>query len=140
VILTDAGPLIALINRNDTHHGVCTSVTRQMPATQLLTTWPCFTEAMHILGNSGGHRFQRALWIMRATNSLVIHDLSADEVGRMEILMEKYRDTPMDLGDASLIAVAETRSARKIFTLDDDFRVYRLANGAALEMIPSPRT
>ena len=43
----------------------------------------------------------------------------------MKALMEKYRDTPMDLGDASLVALAEDRGIRRIFTLDDDFLVYR---------------
>lgn len=39
----------------------------------------------------------------------------------MRSLMEKYRDTPMDLADASLVALAETRGLKRIFTLDSDF-------------------
>jgi predicted nucleic acid-binding protein len=53
----------------------------------------------------------------------------------MAALMEKYRDTPMDLADASLVVVAESHSARRVFTLDRDFYVYRLADGTALEVI-----
>lgn len=54
----------------------------------------------------------------------------------MAALMEKYRDTPMDLADASLVAVAESRSLRRIFTLDSDSHVYRLADGSTLDVIP----
>jgi hypothetical protein len=54
----------------------------------------------------------------------------------MAVLMEKYRDTPMDLADASLIAVAESRSLRQVFAIDGDFYVYRLADGSALEVVP----
>ena len=50
--------------------------------------------------------------------------------------MLKYQDTPMDLADASLVAFAETHSIRKIFTLDGDFRLYRLANGSVLDLMP----
>lgn len=50
--------------------------------------------------------------------------------------MEKYNDSPMDFGDASLVAVAETRGLRQVFTLDKHFWGYRLADGSTLEPIP----
>jgi hypothetical protein len=50
--------------------------------------------------------------------------------------MEKYQDIPMDLADASLIAVAETLSTKQVFSVDSDFYLYRLADGAALKVIP----
>ena len=51
-------------------------------------------------------------------------------------LMEEYRDTPMDLADASVVAAAESRSLRRVFTVDSDFYVYRLKDGTALEVLP----
>lgn len=54
----------------------------------------------------------------------------------MPELMEKYQDTPMDLADSSLVAIAESHSLSRVFTLDSDFRIYRLANGSVLEVIP----
>lgn len=71
-----------------------------------------------------------------SSDALIFHDLSALEIARMQLLMQKYRDTPMDLADASLVALAETLGATRIFTLDSDFFVYRLENGAALEIRP----
>jgi len=50
--------------------------------------------------------------------------------------MEKYSDTPMDLGDASLVVAAEAHGLTKVFTLDSDFRVYRLSNGSAFDIEP----
>ncbi len=41
----------------------------------------------------------------------------------------------MDLADASLIAAAEALSLKRIFTIDSDFYVYRLADGSSLEVI-----
>jgi len=42
----------------------------------------------------------------------------------------------MDLADASLVAVAERLGIKRLFTLDSDFYIYRLADGSALECIP----
>ena len=60
--LTDTGPVVALINRNDPNHALCTSATKQQPAGPLVTTWPCFTEAMYLLFRAGGYAAQDALW------------------------------------------------------------------------------
>jgi hypothetical protein len=54
----------------------------------------------------------------------------------MVALMDKYKDRPMDLADASLVAAAERLGARRIFTLDSDFHIYRLADSSALECVP----
>ena len=65
-----------------------------------------------------------------------MHDLTEDEIARMAALMDKYKDRPMDLADASLVAAAERLGMQRIFTLDSDFYIYRLADGSALECIP----
>jgi predicted nucleic acid-binding protein len=54
----------------------------------------------------------------------------------MAALMAQYQDTPMDLADASLVVVAESRAMRRVFTTDSDFYVYRLADGSSLEVTP----
>ena len=47
--------------------------------------------------------------------------------------MAQYADAPMDLADASLVAVAETQNLNTIFTIDrKDFDVYRLKRGHRL--------
>ena len=44
----------------------------------------------------------------------------------------------MDLADASLVALAETRGDGRVFSIDSDFYVCRLADGTALEVVPGP--
>jgi uncharacterized protein len=91
---------------------------------------------MYLLGAVGGYRYQAALWQLRAAGRLMFHDLTVAEADRMAVLMENYRDTPMDLADASLVVVAESRALRRVFTTDSDFHVYRLADRSALEVVP----
>jgi predicted nucleic acid-binding protein len=136
VILTDTGPLVALVNRNDPNHAKCVTAAKQLPSGPLVTTWPCFTEAMYLVFRAGGYPEQAALWGLRTTRRLVLHDLSVAETDRMAQLMEKYRDQPMDMADASLVAAAEQLGVRLLFALDSDFYVYRLADGSAFTLVP----
>ena len=133
--LTDTGPLVALLDEDDDLHLSCVLASKRLPMEPMLTTWPCFTEAMYLLGDVGGHRYQSRLWTLRASGSLILHGLTLVETDRMQALMMKYEDTPMDLADASLVVTAESRSLTRIFTVDSDFYVYRLADGSALEVI-----
>lgn len=133
--LTDTGPLVALLNRNDPNHAACVAATKGLPAGPMVTTWPCFTEAMYLLFRAGGPPAQEELWQWRRAGRLVLIDLSPVEIERMAELMGKYRDRPMDLADASLVAAAEHLGLRRLFTIDSDFRIYQLADGSVLELV-----
>ena len=135
MILTDAGPLVALLDARDSHHAEGVDTLNRLSLELLLTTLPCFTEAMHILGREGGYAYQAGLWNLRVTGQLTLHIPTPAEIDRMAEVMEQYQDTPMDLADASLIATAEILSLRRVFSFDSDFYVYRLADGSALEVI-----
>lgn len=101
-----------------------------------MTTWPCFTEAVHLLGREGGFPFQEKLWQMHFQGKLTFCELSQKDPLRCLELMEKYQDLPMDFADTSLIVVAENLSLRKVFTIDNQFHIFRLANGDSLEIVP----
>lgn len=134
-VLADTGPIVAFLDRDDVHHSECVSVLERMPPSPLVTTWVCFTEAMYLLGSVGGHAYQAALWDPYGAGRLELHTPTIAETARMAALMRQYSDTPMDLADALLIAVAESQSLRRVFTLDGDFYIYRLADGSALEIV-----
>jgi predicted nucleic acid-binding protein len=90
-----------------------------------------------LLGDAGGWTAQRALWQMVERKALQLVDLAPDEVQRARVLMEKYQDVPMDLADATLVATAEARRVRRIFTLDSDFQIYRLRGRISFELVPN---
>lgn len=80
--LTDTGPLVALIDRKDPNHIACMQASRRLPPGTLVTTWPCLTEAMYLLGKVGGHQYQGKLWELRTAGRLVLHELSSAETDR----------------------------------------------------------
>ena len=133
--LCDASPLIALINKGDGNHQRCVDILPSLSGS-LVTTCACFTEAMYLLGRYGGWPAQQELWGYLADEILVIHHHNADELTSMEALMARYRDVPMDLADASLVATAEALALRQIFTLDRDFYIYRLLGNQTFEVVP----
>ncbi len=133
--LTDAGPLIALIDAGEPAHDRCRSAFDDLHL-PLLTTWPAFTEAMYLLGRAAGWPAQDALWRMVQRRALVLAELSDELALRAAELMRRYNDHPMDLADATLIAVAEAHDLRSIFTLDSHFTTYRLHGRRHLHVIP----
>ncbi|HEY2410664.1 MAG TPA: hypothetical protein VGI40_00395 [Pirellulaceae bacterium] len=62
-------------------------------------------------------------------------DLTIDEADFSGTLMERYRDLPMDLADATLVAVADNRGWRKVLTLDSHFFAYRCRDGSSLDIV-----
>lgn len=140
-VLVDAGPLIALIVRDDANHSRAVATLRTLEKAPLLTLWPCFTEAMYLLGREGGYPAQAQLLGLLKADAIRLWNPSMEQAPPLETriaeLMETYRDVPCDFADATIVAVAEIENIRRIFTFDNHFYVYRLAEGKTLEVIPS---
>ena len=102
----------------------------------LVTTWPAFTEAISLLGDRVGWSAQELLWRLVLRRDLILRDLDEACVGRSRELMKKYRDVPMDLADATLVALAEKLSVSRVLTLDRDFRIYRIKGRKTFEILP----
>jgi uncharacterized protein len=134
--LCDTGPLVALIDADDSGHRACVAALARLPAEPLVTTWPCFTEAMHMLRRAGGERAQEALWEYLADGLLILHQPADSEWTRIRALMKQFHDAPMDLADASLVAAAEALRLGRVFTLDRHFYAYRLNGTRPFEVIP----
>lgn len=93
--LTDAGPLVALVDTGQPQNARCRAAFAilRLP---LLTTWTAFSEAMYLLGRIGGWPLQRNLWHFVEDGTLVFHVSSREEQIRVRTLMEQYHDRPMD--------------------------------------------
>lgn len=101
----------------------------------MLTTCFCLTEAMYFAYKTGGWTRQQMIWQLMEDGLLQVAHLSEAQMQRMQVLMEKYRDTPMDLADASLVAPAESRNAPQIFTMDSDFYAYQMNDNQPFTLI-----
>lgn len=127
MILVDTGPLVALFDPKEAEHSRCRAVLRTLTE-PLGTTLATLTDAFHILSpdSIGSDRLREFV----LQDGLQVLSLDRQALERAFELMEQYRDHPMDLADASLVAAAEVLPTRKVFTLDrNDFSTYRLRRG-----------
>jgi predicted nucleic acid-binding protein len=91
---------------------------------------------MYLVFGIGGWPLERRLWDYIQLGVIRFHFPDEAETHRIMELMERYRDRPMDLADASLVAAAETLNDPVIFTQDTDFYIYRFRDTRAFDVIP----
>ncbi len=119
-VLVDAGFLVALLSRRDSHHRWATTRTLGHPPTWA-TCEAVLSEAFHLLGARGALGLG-ALLRRRALISGFDLDNDVEPVLR---LLQKYTDVPMSLADACLVRMTETLRSPVVLTPDPDFRIYR---------------
>lgn len=129
--------MIAAFDPADSSHEACLA-TFDAISVDMATTAPVLAEAFHMLRhNTIG---VRNLMNFVLDSGLIIYPLQRPVLELSFELMDRYANVPMDFADATLVAVAELRGLRTVFTLDRrDFAIYRIGRGrgsAAFEMIP----
>jgi len=120
--LIDAGPLIALFDKDDEYHKKVKDFLKTFHG-HLTTTWPVLTEVTHLLDFNVNVQIDFLKWIQR--EAVIIYDLESNHLSRIIELTEKYSDVPMDLADASLMVIAEIEKIENIITIDSDYHIYR---------------
>jgi predicted nucleic acid-binding protein len=120
--LIDAGPLIALFDKDDSYHLIVKQFLQTFKG-KLISTWPVITEATHMLDFNIQVQIDFLKWINKG--SLYIEPLNQKHLNRIIELTEKYSNIPMDLADSSLIILAEEFELNEIITIDSDYIVYR---------------
>lgn len=126
--LVDTGPLVALFDPSDRDHARCREKLDQLDRVELVTSLAVVTEATFLLDFSADAR--RALLLFLSAGAVRIEAFGAGDMARASALMDKYADQPMDFADATLVVLAERLDVRSIFTIDRDFRVYRIGRKA----------
>lgn len=128
MILADTGFWLALAARNDKHHASAKAALERLQE-RLVTTWPVLTETCHLLANRVGVDSQLAFLRSARDGAFDLFALTDAHLLRACALMEKYRDLPMDLADASLVILAEELGTGRILSTDvRDFKSYRWKN------------
>ena len=135
MILIDTGPMAAFFDKDDRHHGLCIEILKDVRE-PLITTWPVLTECFYLLNFSW--EVQDSLWLFMQRGGIEIYTLEKELLHRCRELMKQYRNLPMDLADATLVALADVLEVPKIFTLDHrDFSTYRFKQKRRFTIIPS---
>jgi predicted nucleic acid-binding protein len=129
-ILIDAGPLIALFDRDDAYHRKVVEFIKDRPY-QFITTLAVITEVSYMLNFNVNVQIDFFEWILR--QGVSIADIGQDDIPGITAMIKKYQDLPMDFADASLMRVAERSHLMSILSIDSDFNIYRLPGNRRVE-------
>jgi predicted nucleic acid-binding protein len=131
-ILIDAGPLIALFDKDDKFHKkIKQFITGEQY--RFVSTTAVLTEVSHMLDFNINVQIDFFEWVMN--RGLVLFDIQQQDIPRIIELTRKYADRPMDFADATLVIAAEKTGIKKIISIDADFDIYRLPGKSKIKNV-----
>jgi len=132
--LLDTGPWVALIDKSETMHKKCFKWLQNFSG-ELYTTEAVLTEVMYLLDFSTAAQLSALDFVIKGAVNLV--PSTKYSLKRVQKLMDKYSDLPMDFADATLVTLAEETQVLHICTLDKkDFALYRLSKNRPFVIHP----
>jgi len=133
-LLLDTGAFVALVDRSETRHAACVAVLENWSG-PIVTTEAVLTETLYLVGPAWEAQQICLEFLLRG--AFVLVPSSRQSLQRVAALMKKYRDTPMDFADATLVALGEDLQTNRVFTLDRrGFTVYRLPGKKPFHILP----
>jgi predicted nucleic acid-binding protein len=130
VIVADTGAVLALLDRDDRHHGALRAAFEEDPGGWVLP-WAILPEVDHIASTRLGMDVARAFRADVAAGTFTVEWDGTADLPRALELDVRYADLGIGLVDAVVMAMAERLGARAIATLD-------LRDFAAVELQGNP--
>ena len=121
-VIVDTGPLVALLHRRDKYHDWAKSQWLRLTS-PLITCEAVIVEACYLSARFGASA-DTVMELLRRENLRLSFSLGS-EAESVSRLLDKYRNVPMSLADACLVRMAELHPTMPVFTLDNDFKLYR---------------
>lgn len=135
-ILIDTGPLVATLNKRDQwHQWVVEEIKSIEPP--FLTCEAVISETLFLLRQTRGDAVKGLLHLLESGIVDLSFSLDKERVP-VAALLKKYGNVPMALADACLVRMAELHAGASVFTIDADFRIYRMAGRKVIPTIAPP--
>lgn len=136
MLIVDAGPLVAYLNRNDPDHARCAELLASRTDDLLVTPY-VMTEVCYLVGKYVGAAAEINVVEAVAAGDLTQVDITTADLRRMAELMRQYQGFPLGVADASVVAVAERLGLADVATLDQrHFRAVTPAHTATFTLLP----
>jgi uncharacterized protein len=132
MIVVDTGVLVALIDRNETHHDSVRALLDSPDAEPWVIPWAVLPEVDYLVARHlGGRAYQ--LWLDDLADGLYdVHWGTDVDLDRARAILKKHKALNLGLVDAVVMATAEHLGASAIATLD-------LRHFGAVKLRGSPR-
>jgi predicted nucleic acid-binding protein len=136
VLIIDSGPLYAAAVTDDRNHRRSVDLLAKAEP-PLLVPALVVTEVAYLLADRIGAHAEAVFCRSVADGELIVEPVLDSEWGRIADLVEQYRDLPLGIVDASVVALAERHRAETIATLDRrHFSVVRPRHAPGFTLVP----
>jgi uncharacterized protein len=133
-VIVDTGPLVAMLDATDPDHERCRRLLQESDEPRVVPV--CVLVEVEYMLRPWPEAFAALVADFEA-GSLELVDLSVRWLLRAGELVERYRDLPLGLVDATVVAATEMLRETKVATLDHRrFAVVRPAHASALTLLP----
>jgi predicted nucleic acid-binding protein len=133
--IMDSGCLVAWFAKRDSHHEWATRVIDDLRVGALVCE-AVLAEVCHLVAKEGVPT--ASVLKLVEQNDLLLVSL-VGEISPIRILMERYKDAPMDFADACVVRMAELNPGAAVCTTDSHFRFFRKSSGETIAL-PAPFT
>lgn len=135
-MLWDTGPLYAAFDRDDKHHAASAALMR-VTSPPLLVPSPVVVEVCYHLQKHLGAQAEIAFLRSVQRGQLCLLTPETADFDRALELVEQYRDFPLGVVDAHVMAMTERLGITRVASIDHrHFRAVRLRHCDALELLP----
>jgi predicted nucleic acid-binding protein len=114
-VIADTSGIIAFLDQDDKNHEAAVEIVRTknilIPATVL-------PEVDYLATKYLGERVARAFLEDLTRGHYIYLAVDLDDLAQATIIMERYKNLPLGLVDATLVVLAQKHKIKEIFTLD----------------------
>ena len=135
-LIVDAGPLYATVDVKDRHHAACRELLESHRGPLVVPTL-VVSEVAYMIATRLGTAPEVLFLAALASGAYGVEPVAAGDWLRIAELVGAYRDLPLGIVDASVVATAERLGERSVATLDRrHFTVVRPAHTPAFDLLP----
>jgi uncharacterized protein len=131
-VIIDTGPLVAFLVKEEKHHQWVAEQFEALPA-PFLTCEAVLTETFFLLRKLP--RGTASFFNLLDSGLLEVDFSILAERAALEKLVERYSNVPLSLADACLVRIAKLQPRTAVFTLDQDFHIYRKEGRQCIPLI-----
>lgn len=135
-VLIDTSFLVAIASKRDTHHRTAMQAIDRMHRDRIVPA-PVLPELFYMLKQRVDYSTAMSMFASLRSGLFHIENLTAQDMSRMQIIMEQYADNEFDFVDTAIMALSERLNVAEIYSFDQrDFRVFRPVHRPYLRILP----
>jgi predicted nucleic acid-binding protein len=136
-VICNTGAIYALYDADDAHHAACRALVEREPGPLFLPV-VLLSEIDYLLTSRLGTDASLDFLASVESGAFELIDFTADDVSSCREWMAQYRDLPLGLSDAAVVATAERLEVQQLFTVDQrHFRAIRPDRFAYFLILPA---